>query len=386
MAKRLTALSVENAKPGTSRREIPDGGSGLYLIVQPSGHKSYAVRYRLPGSPKTHKFTLDGWPSLADARVQAAAALAEVKKGNDPGKDKRRAKEKRGIAAANTFEAVAQIYLDSAPVKKLRRPDQKRDILERLVFPIIGSMPIGDVKRSTVTALLDRIDARNGPVSADRAFTEMALVLKFHAKRDDDYVYPLVSGMRASSSKQRDRTLTDKEIKAVWDTGDPFAQFLLLTGCRRTEAAGMQWSEVPEGTDWILPASRNKGGVDLVRPLSMRAMALLATLPRRGQYVFGVDKPFKSFTRAAEIVREASGTKGWVFHDLRRTSRTLMSRAGASSENSERCLGHVIGTTVTRTYDRWEYRREKRDVYEALAGLLDRIVNPPSDNVVALRA
>jgi integrase len=384
MAKRLTALSVENAKAGTARREISDGGSGLYLIVQPSGRKSYAVRFRVNGKPR--KLTLLDGLSLAEARTQAATAIEQVKKGNDPCRDKKAAKAKRQIAAANTFEAVARIYLDGKSVKALKTYNQKCDILERLVFPTIGSMPVSNIKRSTVTALLDHIDKHNGPVSADRAHTEVSLVLKFHAKRDDDYVYPLLSGMRPSSAKQRDRILTDDEIRAVWNTDDPLVQFLLLTGCRRTEAAGMEWVEVPEGTDWILPAKRNKGGVDLVRPLSVRAMALLATLPRFGRYVFGIDKPLKSFSRRAKLIAQASRTEGWTFHDLRRTARTLMSRAGANSEHSERCLGHSVGTAVTRTYDRWQYRDEKQAVYEALAGLLDRIVNPPSDNVVALRA
>lgn len=390
MAKRLTALSVKNAKPRENekgekvRSEISDGKSGLWLVVQPSGHTSYAVRFRFNGLPR--KLTLPAGLTLEEARTQAAAAIEQAKKGSDPCKAKQQAKEKRQIAAANTFEAIAQLYLDSKPVKALRSYHQKRNILGRLVFPIIGATPIDNIKRSMVTALLDRIDARNGSVSADRAFTEVALVLRFHAKRDDDYVYPLVSGMRASSSKPRDRTLTDEEIKAVWDTGDPFTQFLLLSACRRTEAAGMEWSELGEGTDWILPAARHKGGVDLVRPLSVRAMALLATLPRRGKYVFGVNRPFKSFSRHAKVIAQASGTEGWTFHDLRRSARTLMSRAGCNSEHSERCLGHSIGTTVTRTYDRWQYRSEKLAVYEALAGLLERIINPPSDNVVPLRA
>lgn len=384
--KRLTPLRIKNAKPEADRYELSDGGSGLWLAVQPSGHKSYVTRTRLEGVPIKHTLGDATALALADARVLNAEAIKQAKQGIDPRKAKADAKARRQIAKANTFDAVAQIYLDSKPVQALRSKDYKRDILERLVSPIIGAVPIGDIKRSKVTALLDQIDARNGPVAADRAFTEVALVLKFHAKRDDDYVYPLVSGMRASSAKPRDRTLTDDEIRAVWNTGDPFCQFLLLTGCRRTEAAGMEWTEVPEGTDWVLPAKRNKGGVDLVRPLSVRAMALLATLPRHGRYVFGINKPFKSFSRHARLVKQASGTKDWTLHDLRRTSRTLMSRAGANSEHSERCLGHSVGNAVTRTYDRWEYRKEKRDVYEALAGLLDRIVNPPSDNVVPLRA
>ena len=64
MAKQLTAVSIANARPGLQRREIPDGGCrGLYLVVQPSGRKSRAVRYRFAGKPR--KVTLAGALTLA---------------------------------------------------------------------------------------------------------------------------------------------------------------------------------------------------------------------------------------------------------------------------------------------------------------------------------
>ena len=66
---------------------------------------------------------------------------------------------------------------------------------------------------------------------------------------------------------------------------------------------------------------------------------------------------------------------GWVLHDLRRSARSLMSRAGVSADIAERVLGHVI-SGVRRTYDRFEYLDEKRDALERLAGLIDRILHP----------
>jgi hypothetical protein len=82
MAK-LTTKFIENVKPADTRREIPDAGCrGLYLVVQPTGRKSWAVRYRFNGVPK--KLTLDNVGSLADARKKATAALHELERGDDP--------------------------------------------------------------------------------------------------------------------------------------------------------------------------------------------------------------------------------------------------------------------------------------------------------------
>ena len=78
----------------------------------------------------------------------------------------------------------------------------------------------------------------------------------------------------------------------------------------------------------------------------------------------------------------ACGVSGWVVHDLRRTARSLMSRAGVPSDHAERCLGHVM-PGVRGTYDRHEYYEEKRSAFEALAAQIDRIIRP-QDNVVEI--
>ncbi len=143
-----------------------------------------------------------------------------------------------------------------------------------------------------------------------------------------------------------------------------------------------------DGTDWVLPASRNKTKVALVRPLSGAAQAVLARIPRvnESEFVFsGVNgkRPLGGFSWMKRDLDRLSGITNYTFHDLRRTARSLMSRAGVPSDHAERCLGHVIGG-VRGTYDRHEYHREKQLAYEALAALIERIVEPQA-NVVAWR-
>jgi hypothetical protein len=207
MAK-LTDLAIKNAKARAKRYELSDNGSGLFVPVQPSGHKSLITRTRLNGVPIKVTHGEFGVLSLADARVLNAEAIKQAKLGIDPRDPKKLAKAKRKIAEDNTFEAVGRQYLDSPEVKQLRSVDQTRDWLERLAFPVLGRMPIADIKRSHIHALLDRIDNQNGLVAGDRTFGAIAQVLKFHAKRDDDYVLPLVPGMRKDHTQDRNRFLT----------------------------------------------------------------------------------------------------------------------------------------------------------------------------------
>jgi integrase len=98
-------------------------------------------------------------------------------------------------------------------------------------------------------------------------------VMNWHATRSDDFLSPIVRGMaRTDRSEQaRDRILSDDELRAIWKTEvgllRDYVRLLLLTAARRNEAAQMSWPEL-QGSDWTLPAKRNKTGVDLVRPLS----------------------------------------------------------------------------------------------------------------------
>src|SRR6516165_5678084 len=101
MAKHLTAVAVAKARAGAQRREIPDGGSpGLHLVVQPSGAKSWALRYRRPdrrsaklvlgsvfdleGGEADSKPVIGDHLTLAAARRLVAELRHQIAQGRDP--------------------------------------------------------------------------------------------------------------------------------------------------------------------------------------------------------------------------------------------------------------------------------------------------------------
>src|SRR5262249_35751891 len=153
--------------------------------------------------------------------------------------------------------------------------------------------------------------------------------------------------------------------------------FLLLTAARRSEAAGMRWDEVAHGV-WTLPARRSKNKTDVPRPLCQAAQALLNAQPRYSgcEYVFTNNgtAAIQSFSGAKKKLDNVSGVTGWRLHDLRRTARSLLSRAGIHPDLAERCLGHAIGG-VRGVYDRHQYVGEMRHAFEALAALIARLVS-----------
>jgi integrase len=115
----------------------------------------------------------------------------------------------------------------------------------------------------------------------------------------------------------------------------------------------------------------------------LRARPRLASNP----YVFpGIGQSnFKSFARAKLAFDKATGElPQWQLHDLRRTARSLMSRAGVRPDIAERVLGHVQAG-VEGTYDRHSYRDEKGQALKMLAGLVENILRSDSEKVRRLR-
>jgi integrase len=407
----LTVKLIENLQARDARYEIPDPGCpGLYLVVHPTGAKSWAYRYRFAGLSRKltvgPAFTDEGIEviSIGDARDVADEARVSVARRIDPIEVERQNRKKAAAekaSAANTLRAVAEKYLGQQD--GLRSIGHLRKVFERLIYPALGDRPIDSIKRSDVVKMLDDIAASRGAAMADKTLAIIRTVCNWHASRSDDFRSPIVRGMARTKSHERARTriLTDAELRVVWAVAagqgafGRLVRFLLLTGARRTEAAAMPWAEL-DGVDWLLPGPRNKTKLELLRPLPPAVLDVIGTKPNGTVFVFSNDGgagpirgygPLKAAFDDAVIAQLRKGNAKaeplprWTLHDLRRTARSLMSRAGVSSDHAERCLGHVIGG-VRGVYDRHEYRDEKARAYVALAELVERIVDPGS-NVVA---
>jgi integrase len=160
------------------------------------------------------------------------------------------------------------------------------------------------------------------------------------------------------------------------------------TAQRDGKVATMRWDDLVDGEWTIRSAHREKGTAGKLK-LPPMALNVIAKQPRivGNPYVFaGRGKAaFNSFSqRKAELAAKLPDMEPWVLHDLRRTARSLLSRAGVRPDIAERVLGHAQ-PIIQRTYDRHSYDEEKADALNRLAALIERIVNPPEDNIVPLR-
>jgi integrase len=380
--KKLTAAFVREARaePGKERTVYWDATLPSFgLAVTERGAKSYVIQYR--SGRISRRYTINSVLGLEDARREARAVLGQVARGHDPVLERRKASD----AGRNTLRAVCERYLVREG-GKLRTTAKRQANLERLVYPVLGDRQIDDIKRSDINALLDDIEDLRGAAMADQVLATLRRIANWHAIRDDQFRTPFVRGMarRKPEERERDRILNDDELRAVWRTAEvfpspwgQFIRFLLLTACRRTEASAMTWSEL-SGDKWTIPKERYKTGVEVTLPLSTAAMKVLAEIPRIKdcEYVFTTDArhPISGFSTFKLKFDVACGVKDWRLHDLRRTSRSLLSRTGVNADIAERCMGHTL-SAVRGVYDKYHYIPEMRVAFESLAAQINAVLN-----------
>jgi len=363
---------------------------GHYLRIPPSGPNVYAVvarnRYKKQVWHTVGSADLMG---IEEARDKARAAIKRIKAGLPP--------VEAPPTPPKAFKIVAEEWLKRYVKKqKLRTQAEIERCLAKYVYPHWADRDFVGIKRSDVTELLDYIEDEHGSRQADVVLGIVRSIANWFTTRNNDYVSPVVPGMSRVDAKARarKRILDDVELRAVWKQAEASGSFgalikmLLLTGQRRGAVLRMRWDDISDGVWEIQSEEREKGNAGSLK-LPAQALAIINALPRisGNPYVFAAargDGPLNSFSKAKQAFDEACGVTGWTLHDCRRTARSLMSRAGVSSEHAERALGHVIGG-VEGIYDRHAYFEEKANALAKLAALIGTILNPPADDKKVVR-
>jgi integrase len=380
---------------------------GFGVRVTAAGTRAFVLNYRLRG--REHRFTIGAWPdwSVLKAVQEARNLRQRVDRGENPIEDRAPSPATATVASVLDDFVVRHVRNKNQP---LRSADEYESAFNRLVKPHIGKLCIYEVRRSHVIRMLDAIEDANGPVMADRTLAYVRKAFNWYATRDDQFNVPVVRGMARVKPKERARmrVLSDDEIRAIWPelakagTFGALTKTLLLTAQRRDEVAQMSNKEIGSDGIWTIPAERYKAKRPNFVPLSKAALAVVAAQPKHDNcdYVFPsrAKTPYSGFSKskvkldkavfAAMKNRAKKGAKveaipNWTLHDLRRTAKTLMARAGVRPDISERVLGHVIAG-VEGTYDRHSYADEKRGATEKLAEIIERIVSQPPSNVTEL--
>lgn len=356
-------ITKMEATPLAQRRDLRDGavpGLRLRLGATVNAWDLYA---QVRG--KRAMFRLGFYPEMGLKEAREAA--------------RRRKGDNRGIVASGQPETLRGLveYFGQVKGSKSRTWDEAVRAMER-VFGHLMDKPLVKLTRIEVQHAADIYPAHTQGAYATR---RVRPVLKFAQRRGlisydfDARALELPEYNRVP----RDRVLSDDELRSVLKSfGDtPYdhaARLILLTCCRKNEAAMADWSEFDlENRTWTIPAARFKTNRAMTFQLSGDAIKLLESLPTRTGRLF--PGSMANWNRWQERMNERSGTSGWHRHDLRRTGATILARLGTPLHIINSILGHRhIWSAIQSVYVIGRCEAECRVALEDLANFYRKLV------------
>ncbi len=254
--------------------------------------------------------------------------------------------------------------------------------------------------RRDVATLLNSLDAKNGPVAANRVRTTISALYSWAIKNGMAEANPII-GTEQRPEQSRDRVLSPDELRLIWnaledDHYGSIVKMLMLSAQRRDEIAGLRWREIDfESAAILLPRERVKNNRAHIVPLSAPALAILqAQLRRAGrELLFGFGSgPLSNWSNCkAQLDTRIAGVRGqplphWTLHDIRRSVAThLVERLAVQPHHVEAPLNHQTGSDVARIYNRSKLENEKRAAVNLWADYLLSIVEGRAGIVVPLK-
>ena len=171
---RAVRAFIAAARQGTAETKKLSDGGGLFLTLTPAGTAVWRVKYRVAGKEKL--FSAGTYPTvgLEAARQQRENLKTRLREGRDPVGSRGVERTTASVASANTFESVALAWLDKrkAGWSEVHLQQSRRD-LERDVFPMLGTLPIGSITSPMIAAVVERIAARGAIETAGKSLRSM---------------------------------------------------------------------------------------------------------------------------------------------------------------------------------------------------------------------
>lgn len=397
----LTIAEVKNAKPRETEYLLADGRGGLYLRVKPSGHRAWIYKYTINGAKK--KINLGLYPdmSLASAREAHAQAKQLVRRGIDPSAPP----TPEIVTKQTTVVDLIDLYISGSGHLSPKTLAENKRTLEKYVQPIIGQRPAKDIRRPDAIALVERYTDTPGQARAIMKIARAMFTWGLHREYVDFNPFAhVVAAVPAIKPHSKTRTLSDEEIKHVWQAllaeKDPRSlstrralMMILVTGQRPEEVTSSTYDEIAVGVKnrpicktcrhcgwWTIPweriKTRNRRKENHRVYLSSLALAIVSNEQKGG--------PIYPNARGTALARHALshyvddqkcwGLEKWTPHDLRRTAATGLSRIGCPDEVIDAILNHVK-KGIIGVYNQNKHDKEKEIWLTAWDEHLKQLVN-----------
>jgi len=379
---RLTRRTVEAAAKAAVRYTVWDSElKGFGLRVEPSGTKTYVVRYRVGGGRRgtLRQFKIGRSNKLTpdEARDQAKGALALVETGKDPQAERVEARK------ALTVAELCDLYMaEGVATKKASTLKLDGIRIAGHIKPLLGSRKITEVGSGDIERLMNAVGAgrvkaaaaeegvttppgsrvRGGKAAATKTVKLLRAVYNFAIGRKLCPENPTL-GVKTFADVKRERFLSPAELGKLGDAltaaeaegAHPhhvtIIRLLALTGARKNEIAQLRWSEVDAGRG-LLQLADSKTGRKVVR-LGAAALELLNKITRaKSPYVFpdprDASLPIRNLDWAWVGIRKRAGMVDLRIHDLRHSFASIGVAGGSGLFLIGKLLGHTHVATTAR--------------------------------------
>lgn len=415
MAK-LTIKEIENPSSAYAKRFSKTPSASEYLLldedklflrVRAGSLKSWLFIYKF--EKKQYKIHLTG-EDVTSIRKQADIYRRLLKEGINPKQkiaddDEAERLEKQKIDSRITVRVLFDKW-EAIDLKDYKRGTKEiRQGFDRYVFPMIGDLTIEEVKKSHIMAIVDNLKIKGLTRTPRLIFSQVRQMFRFALERDYIDADPTASIRKGKTFKpdnERDRVLSEDEIRELFTklphaglakTTEIALKVCLSTACRIGEILNAKWQDVSiDNATWIIPPENSKNGDAHQVALSPFALAQFQELknystsavycvPNRtdtapvcnrtvgkqiGDRQLDNDRaPMTGRTKLTEALKLSGGK--WTTHDLRRTAATLMSMLGVMPDVIDKCQNHKEQNRIKRTYQRYDYQKEKREAWLILS-------------------
>ena len=385
----LTELSIKQAKPKQKQYKLTDG-EGMYLRIYPNGSKYWQLQYWFDSKQKILSFGV--WPnvSLKEARDKRFAAKKIIKEGIDPNVENKKRleeqsfeREKEKIRKISTFQIVAHEWFSRQSTQWTER--HSIGVLSSLkmhVFPDLGEIPIADISNQDLITTLRKLESEGKYETCYRIRQKLEAIFSF-AEIEGLCIGNPAIGLQKILTKPQPKSQNSLPIselpeflkKIDADTGASKTtslamKFLILTFVRTSELRFADWREFDiDCTEplWVIPAERMKMRKTHHVPLSRQAVS---TLEEMQQYSGTEGYVFPQVYNQKKAMSENtllyySNRLGYAgrntIHGFRSVVSTFLHESGFWSHDAiELQMSHLVGTKVSRAYNKAEHLDERR--------------------------
>lgn len=387
----LTDRAIVNLKPREKAYKKSDS-AGLHLYVSPSGGKLWRFAYRF--GEKQKLLSLGAYPdvALAKARQKRDDARAMLADGIDPGEHKKEMKKVLREVTENSFEIVAREW--HIKFRGSWTEEHGGKILARLekdVFPYVGTLPIGEIKPSTLLAAIRHIESRGALETAHRTLQICGKIFRYAiatGRAERDITFDLRGAIPPATPRHHSTITNPQEVGKLLRAIENYAgQFTVacalklapLVFVRPGELRCAEWGEFRlENAEWRIPAERMKMREQHIVPLSRQSLEILRTLHSmtgQGKYLFpGLrtgKRPISNNTINAALRRLGYSKEEMTGHGFRSMASTLLNEQGWNRDAIERQLAHAERNKVRAAYNFAEFLPERRAMMQVWADYLD---------------